>query len=180
MAYSPGSSGNETWCSNRELVLSTWKFVKNVCEFRMVTRAAFSVLVNVAAPYLDKAWSATTVSWKRGVENAPPKSKFLVAGTAPEVCVGYHKGMMAFSPWSLHLLIVFPFSLPFRHHQSYATVSASEIKDFWCQLAWQFVFTYISFVLRDYSPASRDYGLPFLINGAPGYSCPRLGLKLTS
>ena len=67
MLYSPGTSGNETCCSNRRLLFSTWNFVENVPEDWMVTCAAFLALVKVAAPYLDKAWRATTVSWKRQV-----------------------------------------------------------------------------------------------------------------
>lgn len=47
--------------------------MENVPEDWMVTCAAFPVVVKVAAPYLDKAWRATTVSWKRQVRE-PPRS----------------------------------------------------------------------------------------------------------
>ena len=63
--YFPGISGKATSCSSRRLASSTWNSSEKVPADLTVTVAAFSPLTKVAAPYLESAWRATTVSWKK-------------------------------------------------------------------------------------------------------------------
>lgn len=64
----------------------------------MVTCAFFLALVKVAAPYLDKAWRATTVSWKR---NGTTHSRIVMVGSdllLPSLKLTPHNGAIGGGP----------------------------------------------------------------------------------
>lgn len=110
----------------------------------------------------------------------PPQSKFWKQGFSPKVCVGYHKGTLAFFPPELY---------PFH---SFSFFSAFQASSKLCYSFWKWntkllmpISLTIYFPLYWFCPKGHFYllrscSLIFLINSPLRYIFHRLGWKLAS